>query len=99
VLGTLVRAHRRKFPHAAIRALPRRRGRAVERLAILLRLAVVLHRSRSPYPIPRLQLEAGKKSLRVGFPAGWLDRNPLTRADLDLECDYLGEAELRLQFT
>jgi exopolyphosphatase/guanosine-5'-triphosphate,3'-diphosphate pyrophosphatase len=46
-----------------------------------------------------VRLKTGKKSLRIDFPRGWLDRHPLTRADLDQERDFLAEAGLRLDFS
>jgi exopolyphosphatase/guanosine-5'-triphosphate,3'-diphosphate pyrophosphatase len=99
VLATLVRAHRRKFPSGAVKALPRRWRRPAERLAVLLRLAVVLHRSRSSDPLPRLQLGPGKRSLKVRIPSGWMDAHPLTVADLDQERAYLEEAGFRLDLS
>ena len=96
-LATLVRAHRRKFPLAAIAALPRSAQRGIERLAILLRLAVVLHRSRSPQADPELALSVSKKSMRLQVPRGWLAEHPLTRADLETEARYLAAAGFRLR--
>jgi len=91
VLAVLVRAHRRKFPGEAFR------GSRAERLAILLRLAVVLHRSRNPQPLPELELEASKKTLKLRCGDGWLEQVPLTRADLVTEAKYLDAAGYRLQ--
>ena len=68
------------------------------RLSILLRLAVLLNRSRSTQPLPEIGLVTGKRSVGLRFPAGWLDDNPLTVADLERERDYLGEAGYRLDF-
>ena len=98
-LGTLVLAHRRKFPVAEIRALPPVRAREIERLAILLRLAVLLHRSRDPAPLPAVALTAEKKRLDLRFPAGWLDRHWLTRADLGRELAYLRVTCFRLDYS
>jgi exopolyphosphatase/guanosine-5'-triphosphate,3'-diphosphate pyrophosphatase len=98
VLATLVRGHRRKFPRSVIRSLPRGWSRSTERLAILLRLAVVLHRSRSPDPLPEATLSVAKKSLELRFPEGWLDRHPLTRADLESEGTHLATGGYRLAF-
>jgi exopolyphosphatase/guanosine-5'-triphosphate,3'-diphosphate pyrophosphatase len=88
-LATLVRAHRRKLPVSAIKALPRQRARAIERLAILLRLAVVVHRSRGPEPAPEIELTLTKNSVGLRFPEGWLGGHPLTHADLQSEGVHL----------
>jgi exopolyphosphatase/guanosine-5'-triphosphate,3'-diphosphate pyrophosphatase len=97
LLATLVRSHRRKFPVVPIRELPHRR-RTVERLAILLRLAVVLNRSRSPEYLPQIGVEVDKKALRLTFPEDWLDGHPLVRAGLEQEKDYLEAIGYRLEF-
>jgi exopolyphosphatase/guanosine-5'-triphosphate,3'-diphosphate pyrophosphatase len=97
LLATLVRSHRRKFPALAIRELPHRR-RSVERLAILLRLAVVLNRSRSPEYLPEIGVTAEKKELRLSFPDGWLEEHPLVRAGLDQEKRYLETIDFTLGF-
>jgi len=98
LLSALVRAHRRKFPTTVVKELPRRRGREVERLGILLRLAVVLRRSRSPEPVPEPSLAAAKKTVALTFPEGWLDEKPLTRADLEQERNYLKSIGVALEF-
>ena len=97
MLATLVRAHRRKPPVSTLRALPRRWGRRIERLAILLRIAVVLHRSRSPDAVPEPEVATEKKSLRLAFPQGWLEQHPLTAADLRSESEYLADMGYRLE--
>jgi exopolyphosphatase/guanosine-5'-triphosphate,3'-diphosphate pyrophosphatase len=97
LLATLVRSHRRKFPAAEVRELPHRR-RQVERLAILLRLAVVLNRSRSPVYLPGIGVEVDKTSLTLRFPADWLDGHPLVRAGLEQERTYLEAIAFGLNF-
>ena len=68
------------------------------RLALLLRLAVLLHRSRSTAELPALKLTVGKKDLKLVFPRRWLRDNPLTLADLRRERGYLRQAGFRLRF-
>jgi exopolyphosphatase/guanosine-5'-triphosphate,3'-diphosphate pyrophosphatase len=99
MLATLVRGHRRKLPLSTLAALPRQEGRRIERLAILLRIAVVLHRSRSPDAVPEPDVAAERKSLRLAFPKGWLAQHPLTAADLGSESDYLASVGYRLEVT
>ncbi len=98
VLATLVRSHRRKFPSEVIAAIPRNWSAWTERLAMPLRLSVVLHRSRSPLPLPPIELSAAKNALDLRFPPGWLDQHPLTRADLETEATYLRGAGYKLSF-
>jgi exopolyphosphatase / guanosine-5'-triphosphate,3'-diphosphate pyrophosphatase len=63
----------------------------------MLRLAVLLHRGRSPAALPPIELRATPKSLEVEFPARWLKDHPLTSADLQQETDYLRLAGFRLR--
>lgn len=97
-IAVLIRGHRRKFPTAAFEALPRSLRQPARRLCVLLRLAVVLHRSRSRQPLPALSLQVKGKKLRLCFPLGWLDEHPLTREDLQTEADYLRDGEFKLSF-
>ena len=90
-LGTLVRAHRRKFPIADLRAAPWLAG-----LAVLLRLAVVLRRSRVEDALPSFAVAVENGEMQLSFPGEWLESHPLTRLDLELEADYLAEIPLRL---
>jgi exopolyphosphatase/guanosine-5'-triphosphate,3'-diphosphate pyrophosphatase len=99
LVATLVRAHRRKFPMSAIKLLPKPWRRPITRLAILLRIAVKLNRSRNPDPLPRMRLTAGAHALRIEFPDGWLDEYPLTRRDLEHEAIYMKTAGYALEIT
>ncbi len=98
LLAALVRRHRRSFPGDAFAHLPREIAPPAERLCVLLRLAVVLHRGRSRQPLPPLSLEVNARRVALRFPSGWLDEHPLTRADLEAEARYLKKAGFRLEF-
>lgn len=87
VLASLVRTHRRGVPKSAFDALPDRLLQATRRKAALLRLAVLLHRSRSTEPIPQLELTADGEHLQLVVAKRWIDARPLLRSDL------LGEPE------
>lgn len=95
-LAALVRAHRRKFPLQRLRGLETSEAPRLACIAVLLRLAVLLHRGRSDTPLPELALEVEGPRVRLAFPAGWLDGHPLTRADLDEERALLAAAGLEL---
>ena len=66
--------------------------------ALVLRLAVVLHRGRSRQPLPSLTLSVDEQRVSLYFPAGWLAEHPLTHADLLTESRYLKKAAFRLEF-
>jgi len=89
LLAALVALHRRKLDDPFVDDLPAEWRAPAFRLVVLLRLAVLLNRSRSPSDLPPIVLQAGKDSLELRFPFGWLDVNPLTAADLEQERDWL----------
>jgi exopolyphosphatase/guanosine-5'-triphosphate,3'-diphosphate pyrophosphatase len=68
------------------------------RLALLLRLAVLLNRSRRTVELPTIVLEVGQNDIRLKFPEVWLAHNALTVADLEREQEYLGYAGFNLDF-
>ena len=98
-LATLVRAHRRKIPAAEFSALPARRREPLRRLCVLLRMAVLMHRSRGGTPLPSLLALADGNRLKLKFPEGWLDGHALTAADLAQEAGYLEAANMRLEWS
>jgi exopolyphosphatase/guanosine-5'-triphosphate,3'-diphosphate pyrophosphatase len=89
LLAALVSLHRRKLDDPFVDELPAEWRTRAFRLIVLLRLAVLLNRTRSPSDLPPMALQAGKDSLELRFPSGWLDVNPLTAADLEQERDWL----------
>ena len=97
LLAALVRRHRRSFPPDAFAHLPKEWAQPIQRLGVLLRLAVMLHRSRSRQALPPLKPDVNGQRLSLGFPNGWLDQHPLTRADLENEARYLRKAGFRLE--
>ena len=92
VISDLVLAQRRKFPLDAFAGRPR----SWIRMAVLLRLAIVLHRSRSDEPLPEMRLSVKKDQLRLGFPPGFLKAHPLTAADLETEGQQLAATDVSL---
>ncbi len=96
ILAALVRNHRRKiFDEQESELFDENRDR-IRRLTILLRLAVVLHRSRLMTALPAINLKTSKNSIRLKFPKGWLDGEPLTSADLETEAGYMARVDFSL---
>ena len=98
VLAALVRGHRRKFTFEYFAEMPKSERKVAQRMAMLLRIAVLLHRSRSDVPLPHIDYRADGKSLYMDFPAGWLAEHPLTQADLKSEAKYLKADDFNLKF-
>ncbi|MCC6202507.1 MAG: Ppx/GppA family phosphatase [Gammaproteobacteria bacterium] len=97
-LAVLVRSHRRALAPAEFERFDERVARPLLRLALLLRLTVVLHRRRSDDPLPTPQFKVDGQSWKLRFPEGWLDAHPLTRADLEQEAAFQKAAGIKLKF-
>jgi len=97
VLAALVRGHRRKLPLVEFELLAQPTRVCTTRLCVLLRLAVLLHRNRSPITKPNPLLSVQDKRLLVRFPDGWLERHPLTQAELEEEDNRLATAGFRIE--
>ncbi len=98
VLAALVLGHRRKFPVQSFLALPEGVQVCTRRLCVILRLAVLLHRGRSPINKPYPELHADGDSLSLGFPDDWLSNHPLAQLELEEEAKLLAAAGITLGF-
>ena len=98
MLAALVRLQRGKFAQSAFDDLSESWKGPLHNLAILFRLAVLFHRSRTPRLSVPLRLEASGRTVRLKFRKDWLDKHPLTREDLEIEADHLDGAGYRLKF-
>lgn len=96
-LSTLVRNQRRAIKLTAFEPLPDRLAPAAQRCALLLRLAVLLHRAHEAGKIPGLKLRVALGGLQLKLSRRWLEAHPLTRADLDSEREHLADIGLRLE--
>lgn len=82
LLAALVLSHRRKLSQERIAETAETRDRRLAlRLAVLLRVAALLHRSHVPAGVP-VRARARKRALRLAIDRRWLDEHPLTREDL-----------------
>lgn len=97
ILGTLIQGHRKRLPLERLSALSEERALILIKLAILLRIAVYLHRDRAPKREPQVSIHADRNSLTLAFKRGWLARHPLTFADLKQEATRLAEAGFTLK--
>ncbi len=84
-LALLIDAQRNQINTRLQRELPRAWRRPALRLGLLLRLAVLLNRSRSSVVMPPIRFEVTDDSMTLTFDPAWLASNPLTVADLENE--------------
>ncbi|MFQ6004410.1 MAG: exopolyphosphatase [Woeseia sp.] len=98
ILAFLISSQRTRIDMNASLRIPGAWRDRTLRLALLLRLAVLLNRSRSTHQPPKVALNVGEDTVCLKFPARWLSENPLTVADLEREQRYLAAAGLKLVF-
>ncbi|HEY7884549.1 MAG TPA: exopolyphosphatase, partial [Cellvibrionaceae bacterium] len=92
-LSLLARAHRKSIPAKLFNDS----DESLLYLALLLRLAVIFNRARKKELPANRVLEAKSKKLMVTLPALWLEENPLTLADLELEAGYWDNLDYKLR--
>jgi exopolyphosphatase/guanosine-5'-triphosphate,3'-diphosphate pyrophosphatase len=97
LLARLVRWHRRRLDFEDLADLGPEWRRIAERLIVLLRLAVLLHRNRSNDRPPPFTLVPGRHALTLRFRLRSLRRYPLTHADLLQEQQHLEEQGVKLR--
>jgi exopolyphosphatase/guanosine-5'-triphosphate,3'-diphosphate pyrophosphatase len=97
LLARLVRFHRRKLALDELADLRSPWNQLAERLIILLRLAVLLHRNRGDSVPPPFVLKARGRGVVLSFRVRSLRRHPLTEADLQQEQVHLKEHGIGLR--
>ncbi len=97
VLAAIIRSHRKKMSLSRFNKLSAPWDHDAVLLTILLRLAVLIHRNRHTQR-PDFTISIETKTIQLEFARQWLDQAPLTRADLELEADYLKNARYHLEF-
>ncbi|MCM2129680.1 exopolyphosphatase [Larsenimonas rhizosphaerae] len=93
LLAFLVRAHRRRYPTREARQLPERQALHFQRIAVLLRLAVMLNHSRDDEPFQDLSLTVKGETLILTLP----EQDTLRLNDAEREAHYLQEAGITLE--
>ena len=96
LLASLVGSHRRRLSGEPFEELRSVSPDQALRLCVLLRLAVLVNRGRSPRPLPRFELQPEKNKLAITFPEGWLEGHPLAHADLEEEKSCLKKVGFQL---
>ena len=98
-VAALVRQHRRKLRLELLEDFSPTVAVDLERLLVLLRLGVALHRShrQQDVPVPDARVSRSGERLTLTFEEGWLEAHPLTRVDLESECELWAQAGFELR--
>lgn len=98
LLAFLIAAQRKQIDLSLLPKLPTVWHSRALYVAVLLRLAVLLNRSRGNVDDVALAVTATDMGLTLEFPRAWRDRNPLTITDLDREQTYLANIDFTLAY-
>ncbi|MGV6825898.1 MAG: exopolyphosphatase [bacterium] len=96
ILATLVEGHRNKFPKTGVNELSKKDFELCQRLSVILRIAVLLHRGHSHAGKPAPSMAVNDNQIQLTFPDNWLDEHPLTQAELNEESRLLDNAGFKL---
>lgn len=96
-LAAVVNAHRGKIGADMFEDARIEQRRMLLHLAVVLRLAIIFHRSRSDHVLPAIGLKLNGDTLYLSIPDKWLNEHPLTINDLEQEASYLLNVGINLQ--
>jgi len=89
LLAALIGGQRHSISASSFKSLPKTWRAAALQLLIILRLSVLLNRSRKESAQVPATISVSDDSLTINFDVDWLAENPLTIADLEREEGYL----------
>ncbi|MCW8934134.1 MAG: exopolyphosphatase [Gammaproteobacteria bacterium] len=95
-LSVIVRSHRGKFIKEHFNEMYKEKILRSMHIAVLLRLSVIFHRSRTDNKLPEIKMQLLDNSLILKLPDQWLNEHPLTINDLEQEAEYLSVIGLNL---
>ena len=98
LLAFLIASQRHQIATRYLGELPRRWREPALRLAIILRLAVLMNRSRNDAEVPPVEMSVDDRAMALKFDEEWLRANPLTVADLERERRLLSQAGYELGY-
>jgi exopolyphosphatase/guanosine-5'-triphosphate,3'-diphosphate pyrophosphatase len=90
-LALLIGGQRHRIDKPGFEVLPDGWQEAGLRLLMMLRLSVLLNRSRKETEHPPVTMRVSEKTIALSFDADWLADNPLTIADLEREQGLLNQ--------
>jgi exopolyphosphatase/guanosine-5'-triphosphate,3'-diphosphate pyrophosphatase len=91
-----VRFHRKKIKVTEIEEFSNYDTEQVYKLIALLRLGALLNIRRQDDLLPDMAFLLDRQKLNIQFPPQWLANDPLFKADLETEIDYLSALDITL---
>ena len=98
LLALLIKMQRRRIDMSLFDEFGKKNSQMAQRLLILLRIAILLNRSRSEQVPGITAIQISKKNICLTFKDGWLENHPLTYSDLEQEASHLQACGYTLTF-
>jgi len=98
LLAVLVGNHRRKVRLMQFSELTKSVKAVALRMTLLLRLSVILHRSRREKHLPSFLIQAKDDEMFIQFAKGWLKEHPLDKGELTAEQEIWRDVGYQLRF-
>ncbi|MEN8198946.1 MAG: exopolyphosphatase [Thermodesulfobacteriota bacterium] len=98
-MSVLVRCHRKKISKKLFSDLADKDQQSALKLVVLLRLAVLLHRSRKDDTAVIEKITPSENGLTLQFAEGELTKHPLQLTSLQQEANYLKNVDFELRFS
>ena len=95
-LALMVRFHRRKFEIEPFEELPKSERECLLKLTALLRLSVLINRSRSDAEHETVKYHFDPEKITLQVDKNWLEQHPLTTANIEDEASRLENAGFEL---
>lgn len=95
ILATLVRLQRSSFNLDVVQELPLNVQSTTQKLAVILRLAVIFNRSRLTEKLPQIRVRAQQNHIDIFVDPDWLNEQALTQAKILSEIDKHKSAQSR----
>ncbi len=96
-LSTLIRVQRGKISFNYFDVINPFCKSYIIKLAVILRLSVIFHRSRTATALPAIGAGVKENTIVLSLPADWLKEHPLTLNDLEQEAEYLKAIDIILE--
>ncbi len=97
VLAFLVRAHRRSFPAEEVATLARGWRNPAKIMAVVLRIAALLHHRRCDNDQPRIKLTVNGSRWQLAISKRWLQQHALVATEIEQEAAHLKAAGIQLR--
>jgi exopolyphosphatase / guanosine-5'-triphosphate,3'-diphosphate pyrophosphatase len=96
-LATLIRVQRGKILNNNFDAINQLCKISIIKLAVILRLSVIFHRSRTATALPVIGVRVNENNIILSLPTDWLKEHPLTLNDLEQEAGFLKAVDMNLE--